>query len=50
MVGAPAVAHARPQAADELVDEVGQRPAVGHAALDALGHELVAAAPSASWP
>ena len=37
----PAVAHAGPEAADELINEVGQRPSVRHAALDALGHELL---------
>src|SRR5688500_5057651 len=36
----PAVAHARADAADELVHEIAQRPAVRHAAFDALGNEL----------
>ena len=39
--GAPTVAHARAQAADELVDVDRERAAVRHAALDALGHELL---------
>ena len=34
------VAHRRPQAADQLVDDVADRPLVRHAALDALGHQL----------
>ena len=38
------VAHARPQAADELVGDARQRAAVGHLALDALGYELVVGA------
>src|SRR6266545_3776038 len=40
-VAAADVAHAGAQAADELVDRLRERAAVGHAALDALGHELV---------
>src|SRR5205085_4263130 len=36
-----AVAHAGPEAADELEDVVGQGPLVGHAALDPLGDELL---------
>src|SRR5690554_2086601 len=35
-----AVAHARAQAAEQLVDAAGEAAPVGHAALDALGHEL----------
>src|SRR5262249_6294661 len=35
------IAHAGPQAADELEDEVGQRPLVGNAPLDPLGDELL---------
>src|SRR6478752_10301948 len=35
------VTHRRAQAADELVHDVAQRPAVRHAAFDAFGHELV---------
>src|SRR6185295_17774481 len=35
-----AVAHARPQAAHELLDHRRQRPLVGDHALDAFGHEL----------
>src|SRR6185369_15958883 len=34
------VAHAGAEAADELLDDEGERALVGHAALDALGHEL----------
>ena len=34
------VAHAAAQAADQLVDHVAQRSAIGHAALDTLGYEL----------
>ena len=37
------VEHRLPQPADELVGDGGQRAAVGHAALDALGHDLVVA-------
>ena len=40
-MAAPGVAHRGPQAADQLVGDAGQRAAVGHLALDALGHELV---------
>ena len=40
---AAAVAHARAQAAHELLDHGGERPLVGDHALDALGHQLVAA-------
>ena len=29
-----------PQAADQLIDEIAQRAAIGHAAFDAFGHEL----------
>jgi len=36
----PHVAHARPQAAHQLEDIVGQRPLVGHLALDALRYVL----------
>jgi hypothetical protein len=39
--GEPGVAHAGAQAADELVDDGDERAAVGDAALDALGHELL---------
>src|SRR5690349_24836472 len=39
-VASPAVAHAALQAADELEDRLGERAAVGHAPLDAFGHEL----------
>ena len=45
-----AIAHARPQAADHLVDELAQRAAVRHAALDALGHEFVARWLHGLWP
>src|SRR6201746_383436 len=38
-----AVAHRLAQATDDLVDDPGERPLVGHATLDALGHELVGA-------
>src|SRR5262245_15579863 len=38
---AAAVAHPRAEPADELVDRLRERPAVGDAPLDALGHELV---------
>src|SRR5262245_46035015 len=41
-----AVAHARPQPADELVDERPQRPLVGHPALHTLRHQLVPAGPA----
>src|SRR5690606_22311791 len=34
------VAHSRPEAADKLVDGVGDGPLVGHPALDPLRHEL----------
>src|ERR1700736_5067895 len=34
------IAHRRPQSADQLVDDVADRPLVRYAALDALGHEL----------
>src|SRR5262249_16868778 len=34
------VAHGRAQAADELVDDVADRALVGHAAFDALRHQL----------
>src|SRR3712207_2533292 len=34
------IAHGRAQPADELVRDAGQRTAVGHLALDALGDEL----------
>src|SRR5437660_7362596 len=34
------VAHRRPQPADQLVDDVADRPLVGDAALDPLGDEL----------
>src|SRR5262245_55197469 len=37
----PAVAHRLPKAADELVRDRRERPLVGHAPLDALGHKLV---------
>ena len=37
----PRVAHRGAQAADELVGDPGQRAAVGHLALDALGDQLV---------
>ena len=40
MRAAAAVAHAGLQAADQLVDDEGQRALVRHAALDAFGHEL----------
>src|SRR5438105_7172224 len=36
-----AVAHGLPQAADELVDDRGERPFVGDAALDSFRDELV---------
>src|SRR5262245_36555979 len=36
----PAVTHPGPQAADELVDELGQRALVWHAALDSFRHQL----------
>src|SRR5690606_2494683 len=36
-----AVAHGRSQAADELVDDVGERALVDDPALDALGDQLV---------
>ena len=39
--GGAAVAHARAQPADELVDAALQAAAVRHAALDAFGHELL---------
>src|SRR5690606_34099582 len=39
--GTADVAHGGAQAADQLVDHAGQRAAVRHAALDALGHQLV---------
>src|SRR5688572_33415357 len=40
----PAVAHAGPQPADELVDEVAERPAVRHAAFDAFGNQFTTVA------
>ena len=39
--GAAAVAHAGAQAAGHLVDDGDHRALVGHAALDAFGHQLV---------
>src|SRR5215475_5781827 len=39
--GAAEVAHRRAQPADELVRRLAQRSLVRHAALDALGHELL---------
>src|SRR5690606_37080211 len=39
-VPATAVAHAAAQPADELEDHIRDRPLVGHAPLDPLGHEL----------
>src|SRR5262245_5828830 len=39
--GDAAVAHARLQSADELVDDVGDQALVGNAGLDALGDELL---------
>src|SRR5690606_12109375 len=42
--GAADVAHGRAQATGQLVDHVRQRATVWHAALDALGHELVGVA------
>src|SRR3954451_18679818 len=39
--GRTGVAHAGPAGADQLVGHPGQRAAVGHLALDALGDELV---------
>ena len=44
-----AVAHAGPQAADELIDEVAQRAAVGDPAFDAFGDEL-AGSVVLHWP
>src|SRR5439155_26627946 len=38
--GRAAVAHAGPQAADELLDHGRERSLVGHHALDALRHQL----------
>src|SRR5436190_15251367 len=35
------IAHARAEAADQLVHDAAQRPAVRDASLDAFGHELV---------
>ena len=37
---AAAVAHCSAEAADHLVDEIGERAAIGHAAFDAFGHVL----------
>ena len=39
--GTAGVTHAGPQAAQHLEDGVGQRSLVGHAALNAFGHELL---------
>src|SRR4051812_33314680 len=36
-----AVPHRLPEAADDLVQDTGERPLVRHAALDSLGHELL---------
>jgi hypothetical protein len=47
-VRAAAVAHAGTQPADQLMDRVGQRALVRDAALDALGHELLARSPGSS--
>src|SRR5205823_14916846 len=38
--GAAAVAHARAQSADQLIDHGGHGAAIGHAALDTLGNKL----------
>src|SRR5262245_7475419 len=38
---AAGIAHPRAQAADELRDDLRNRAAVGHTALDALGHQLL---------
>ena len=35
-----AIAHARPQTADELINERGQMPLVRHPPLDAFRHQL----------
>src|SRR5512141_3136809 len=40
-VGRAAVAHARAQSADELMDHGANRPAMGDARLDTLGYELL---------
>ena len=44
----PDVEHRLAQSADELVRDGRQRAAVGHPALDALGHDLVVA-PTSAW-
>ena len=44
-----AVAHRLPEAADDLVDDARQRALVRHAALDALGHELVGPLVTSPW-
>src|SRR5580693_6900236 len=36
----PAIAHARPQPTDELVNEAAERSLEGNPALDAFGHEF----------
>src|SRR4051812_30335650 len=37
---APTITHAGAQAADQLVNQIGQHAFVGHPAFDALGHQL----------
>src|SRR5947209_4906165 len=36
----PGIAHCSPQSADQLVDDVADRPLMRHPPLDPLGHEL----------